>query len=273
MKRFGICFFSVLLLTTAMLAQQPLNTAQLATVGSAGAITTSTLTATLAPGPVYCRGGFTSIWPTSFTFSSGQVGNTYWLYYDCSSDQVSVSPFPAPGTAATPSIASILVNTSTLTVTDLRSAQFFGTSLLLGNTAHLTGAAYTNATTTFSNVTGLALPIAASQNYHLICRITWQGSAGTTGPKYQFTGPASPTAVVASMWSNVTVSTYLTSVVTAFSTPLANSGTVTTATNFTDLLDVEVVNGVNAGTVQLQAAANGAGTLTIQPGSVCFSTE
>lgn len=137
-------------------------------------------------------------------------------------------------------------------------------------TAYLTGSAYTNATTTFSNVTGLALPIAASQNYHVTCRITWQGTAATTGPKYQFTGPASPTAVAAGMLSVVTATTFITASATAFSSAMANSGTVTTATNFTDVVDVSVINGANAGTVQLQAAANGAGTLTIQPGSYCM---
>lgn len=41
-------------------------------------------------------------------------------------------------------------------------------------------------------------------------------------------------------------------------------------TNFTDTLDIQVNNGTTQGTVQLQAAANGAGTLTIQPGASCI---
>jgi len=128
---------------------------------------------------------------------------------------------------------------------------------------------YTNATTTFSNVTGLSFAVAASTNYHGICRITWQGSAGTTGPKYQFTGPAAPTAVAVGMNSVVTATTVIEAAAVAFSSAVANTGTITTATNFTDTVDVGVVNGTNAGTVQLQAAANGAGTLTIQNGSYC----
>jgi hypothetical protein len=128
---------------------------------------------------------------------------------------------------------------------------------------------YTNATTTFSNVTGLSFPVGASSSYHITCRITWQGSAGTTGPKYQFTGPAAPTAVVSGMNSIVTATTVITASVAAFSTPMANTGTITTATNFTDTVDLGVINGTTAGTVVLQAAANGAGTLTIQPGSYC----
>jgi len=135
----------------------------------------------------------------------------------------------------------------------------------------LTGSAYTNATTTFSNVTGLSLAVAASTNYKMTCHITWQGSAATTGPKYQFTGPASPTAVAASALSMVTATTVTQTSATAFSSSMPNAGTITTATNFTDLVTLAVLNGTTAGTVQLQAAANGAGTLTIQPGSYCES--
>lgn len=132
-----------------------------------------------------------------------------------------------------------------------------------------TNSTYTNATTTFSNVTTLAFPVSASRNYAATCYIMWQGSAATTGPKYQWTGPASPTAVIASMWSNVTASTYTTATATAFSAAMANAGTVSTTTNFMDVLNISVINGTTAGTVQLQAAANGAGTLTIQNGSYC----
>lgn len=133
-----------------------------------------------------------------------------------------------------------------------------------------TGSAYTNASTTFSSVTGLSFAARANQNYAITCYIVWQGSASTTGPKYQWTGPSSPTNIYASMWSNVTTSTFLTAVATAFSSAMANSGTVTATTNFVDILTVGLINGSNSGTVQLQAAANGAGTLTIQPGSRCL---
>jgi hypothetical protein len=71
------------------------------------------------------------------------------------------------------------------------------------------------------------------------------------------------------MDTSVTASTYLVSAVTAFGSPMANTGTITATTNFPDVITIGVVNGANAGTVQLQAAANGSGTLTIQPGSHC----
>lgn len=135
-------------------------------------------------------------------------------------------------------------------------------------TAYIT-TSYTNATTTFSSVPNLAFAVDAGKNYALTCRILWQGSAATTGPKYQFTGPASPTAVVANAFSAVTATTVTQASATAFATSMANAGTVTTATNFMDEVRIFVLNGVNAGTVQLQAAANGTGTLTIATGSSC----
>ena len=140
----------------------------------------------------------------------------------------------------------------------------------------LAGSAYTNATTTFSNVAGgsgptLSFPVNASVSYTATCYIMWQGSATTTGPKFQWTGPASPTAVAASMHSPVTTTTYIDATATAFSSSMADTGTITTATNFMAVVTIGLNNGTTAGTVTLQAAANGTGTLTIQPGSYCIA--
>lgn len=129
-------------------------------------------------------------------------------------------------------------------------------------------ASYTNATTTLSNV-GISFPVSANQNYHADCWLVWQGSAATTGPKWTFSGPASPTAVNISAISAITATTLTQGVSTAFSTSVNNSGSITTATNFLDHVQLGLINGGTAGTVQLQAAANGSGTLTIASGSFC----
>jgi hypothetical protein len=129
--------------------------------------------------------------------------------------------------------------------------------------------AYTNATTTFSNVPGLSFSASARTSYIGTCYILWQASAVTGGPQFQWTGPASPTAVSSSMKSDVTLSTVISAHSTAFSSAMANTGVVTSATNQMALVMLGIVNGANQGTVQLQAAANGVGTLTIQPGSFC----
>lgn len=131
---------------------------------------------------------------------------------------------------------------------------------------------YTNATTTFSNITGLVWPVVNGRNYHAICKITWQGSATTAGPKYQFVGPTGFTAIAASMLSVTSAAVFQTKSVTTYSSALANTTTVDATTNFTDILDFTLLNaGTTAsGVVNLMAAANGVGTLTIQPGSACI---
>jgi hypothetical protein len=59
-------------------------------------------------------------------------------------------------------------------------------------------------------------------------------------------------------------------VATAFSTAITALGTLGAATtNFEADVTMGLINGSNAGTVTVQAAANGSGTLTIQPGSGC----
>jgi len=137
------------------------------------------------------------------------------------------------------------------------------------------GAAYTNATTAFTSVVGgagqtLQFSVEANTNYILTCQILWSASGATAGPKFQFTGPASPTAVQYSVMQAVTATSDGTAGATAFSTSLnASGGTVVTTTNEPATLQLGLVNGVNAGTVVLQAAAQGSGTLTIQPGSFC----
>lgn len=131
--------------------------------------------------------------------------------------------------------------------------------------------AYTNATTSFTSVPGLAFAIAAGQSLTATCDLVWQGSATTTGPDYQFTGPATGSPVVAAgMQSAVTATTQQNHAAVAFSSAMANTGTITATTNFVDRVVIGVINGTVAGTVQLQAAANGSGTLTIQPGSYCL---
>jgi hypothetical protein len=134
--------------------------------------------------------------------------------------------------------------------------------------------AYTNATTTFSTLGDgtrtVSFPVAANVDYTLSCKLFYQGSATTAGPKVQLTGPASPTAVILSVDGGTNATVYADAGATAFSTPVTAFGTLGAATtNFTLHIEAGIANGANAGTVALQLAANGAGTLTVQPGSYC----
>lgn len=134
-------------------------------------------------------------------------------------------------------------------------------------------AGYTNATTTFSNITGLSFAVAASTNYHATCYLTWSpGGATTVGPKYIWTGPASPTAVTATgiLAKTVTTASYLSVAVASFATTLDDAVAVTASITQTDVVSIGVINGVNSGTVQLQAALHSAsGTYTLANGSYC----
>lgn len=140
----------------------------------------------------------------------------------------------------------------------------------LNQSVFITGSAYTNATTTFSTVTGMSFPIAASRNYALACHLYLQGSATTAGPKFQLTGPAAPGAVLLGVGPFDPIAKTTTNVSSGFSVANTTLGTIgALGINYDVLVTAGIVNGTNAGTVVLQAAANGAGTLTIQPGSWC----
>ena len=140
----------------------------------------------------------------------------------------------------------------------------------------LQGAAYTNATTAFSNVVGgsgptLAFPANASTVYGGRCYLVYSASVSTAGPKIQFTGPGSPTAVLYSTQFQLTATpTYADSAAaSAFSTSQSAGTAVTATTLLAARIAFSVLNGTTAGTITLQAAAQGTGTLTLEPGSYC----
>jgi hypothetical protein len=140
-------------------------------------------------------------------------------------------------------------------------------------TVYVTGN-YTNATTSFTPVTGVSFAVNATTNYKVTCDLDYQTSATTADIKIEWTGPASPTAVTYDFKADLTATTSATdSVATAFATSLAGTGTPTTAANLPLRTSLTLINGANAGTLQLQAAATGTGTITIIPGSCTELTQ
>ena len=139
-----------------------------------------------------------------------------------------------------------------------------------GGTSTMLTSAYTNATTTASNITGLSFSAAANVNYTMRCTLYYQGSAATAGLDITVTGPASPTSVFYSYDENATATSVQSSVASAFATKLTGNATVTATTNQRAAVTIGLRNGANAGTVQLQGSATGAGTVTVQPGSFCL---
>jgi len=126
---------------------------------------------------------------------------------------------------------------------------------------------YTNSTTTFTTVSPFSFPVSANKNYNYSCHLFYQAAA-TGGLNIQFTGPASPTAVVYGLNDPSAATTFNGSVATAYSTSLGQV-VGTAATNFDAIVSFGLVNGTNAGTVALQAKSSAAVQLQIQPGSYC----
>lgn len=128
---------------------------------------------------------------------------------------------------------------------------------------------YTNATTTASNVTGLSFSVEASTNYAMTCHLYFSASATTAGINAEITGPSSPTTVSYVLHQPLTSTTYTDSPSSAFSTKIGVTTSTTASTVFDATLTMGLQNGSNAGTVQVQLAAAGTGTLTLENGSFC----
>ena len=157
---------------------------------------------------------------------------------------------------------------STLPLVELHIGQIPGISGQHLPTTQFLTSAYTNSTTTFSNITGLSFSASASQNYKWVCDLDYQTSATTANLKIQITGPTSPTAVTYDVSSYDTSTAVVGAAATAFSTSLPTGPTTpSTNLNLPVRVTMTLLNGSNAGTVQLQAAATGTGTITIKPAS------
>lgn len=127
---------------------------------------------------------------------------------------------------------------------------------------------YTNATTIFTNVPGLSFPVAANTNYKVRCDLDYLTNNTTTGGlQIQWTGPASPTAVTYDAAIYNTPANVNSNVTQVFSGALSGGIPNSTTSAFIATTTMTLRNGVNAGTIQLQAAATGVGTITIIPGS------
>jgi hypothetical protein len=118
------------------------------------------------------------------------------------------------------------------------------------------------ATTSMSNITGWSFSVEANKEY--IVEIEGYIANGLGGFRFDFTGPASPTAVKiigVMTWDGAAP---ITDTDTAFSTALTYA--ITTGSHFRATLTLR--NGANAGTVQFRCAQNTAsGTTTVEAGS------
>jgi hypothetical protein len=154
------------------------------------------------------------------------------------------------------------------------AAIYSGSSGTVNGRSFLTGSAYTNATTSFTAVTGstgepFAWHVNVGEPLNVTCHLYYQAAA-TGGLNIEFTGPAAPTSLAYGLNDPNAATTFNSSVATSFSTSLGQ--VVTTATtNFDATVSLSMLNGTTAGTVTLLAKSSAAVNLTIQPGSYCQS--
>jgi hypothetical protein len=122
---------------------------------------------------------------------------------------------------------------------------------------------------TFQNVTGIVLPVAAGVSYFYICYFDYQVSTTSVIPQIKLTGPSAPTYVYyTSLWQigASTSPVYAGPAASAFGTAQGASPTAAT-TNFQLLIHLTLLNGVNAGAIQLQTAAPTGGSFTLEGGA------
>ena len=127
-------------------------------------------------------------------------------------------------------------------------------------------ASVANSTEIMANVTGISFAVEANKTYTFRLSLKVGTTALTCGIFWQFTGPASPT----SFWFNVkgwlSGPTAYEEEETAFSTPTSAASQATQLKS--TIIEGKLVNGANAGTVQLQFCCEAAAeTATVYAGS------
>lgn len=130
-----------------------------------------------------------------------------------------------------------------------------------------TTADFVDSTGVLANVTGMSFPIAANETVTAVFQGFWETSANNYGMRYALTGPPSPTSVIygGEIYTSLSAKRTL-SAATAFATDLfetiASAGIVTPF-----IIYAHIVNGANAGTVQLQIGGeSNIATLTVKRG-------
>jgi len=129
---------------------------------------------------------------------------------------------------------------------------------------------WTSSSTTFTDVTGLSFAVEANGNYTAELVLYCIGGSSGQGLKFKVTGPASPTSVLIAILGNTSSnSSFQTEIQTSFSaTPASQAYCAGSSVTGMVRIRITVINGANAGTVQLQADnGTGSGTVTIKVNS------
>ena len=126
-----------------------------------------------------------------------------------------------------------------------------------------------NSTTTFADVTGLTMAVAATTNYSFSCELSYTSAATTTALQLSINGPASPTAMRYSVFTNTTATAKHSASQSAYDT-VTNPGTSLGATAVPVRIVGTLENGSNAGTLAIRLRSEVAtSAVTVLRGSFC----
>ena len=126
---------------------------------------------------------------------------------------------------------------------------------------------YSNSSISFSNVPGISFTADANSTYQIVCTGNMKQGTAAGGFQLQWTGPSSPTGVQITATIGSTFKS-----ANAFSAVMASTLSPATSDTAT-MVTLSLINGPNAGTVQLQAASDVAlETLTIEAPFICTVT-
>ncbi len=109
----------------------------------------------------------------------------------------------------------------------------------------------TNATTSYADLTGMTLAVAASTRYAIECVFRYDANATTTGVAFGWTGPASPTLTSGLMVSGLTTATVGGVTLNGNDTGGVTTASVATTANVATLTGLWA-NGSNAGNIQMR---------------------
>jgi hypothetical protein len=128
---------------------------------------------------------------------------------------------------------------------------------------------YTNSTTSFTPLPSFSYDPSTGHNYTISCKMFVEGSAVTAAPKFEIVGTAVLNYLVVSLSAASGVAALGNTTTNAYSTALTLGNLGATAPTFFEQ-DINIGFQVSTtGAFNLNAAANGAGTLTILAGSTC----
>jgi hypothetical protein len=243
-----------------------------------------------------CSVSPTTLWTNGFTSATGAIAPPYRAFSLGASSSANNSPsqqisFNSVDGGGIPREADIDSNSSG----DLNLSPASG-RVILGSVQGSTGtvpvvtsngsnsnfqfvvlhSVYTNATTSYTTISdgtrSTSWSLEANQDYTLTCEVPFSGSAITAGPKFQLTFPSGVNAANLDVDGGTNATAYANAVANGTSSPLAVTVLGTLGTASTKLV-THVTAGVSVGnaggTLTLQAAASGTGTLTILAGSFC----